>query len=153
MGHDDFCLFAEWLLKQEPNLPQHLRAAAMRTVISRAYYGAFHAAIRFLTQMGITIPSTEVNPHKRVLDLLSNTGDVPVDGAIVQMRGLRDERNTADYRLSDKQAEAPAHAQDRLDDATDIAACLNTCRTNATRFSAVTAKVVTAANKLFLGKS
>jgi hypothetical protein len=118
--------FAFWQLAdrliQNEGCPEGFRSAA-----SRAYYAAFHSASEFLTEMGVTIPRT-ANRHDKVPAILTGTGDPAIDAAGVKLGNLREERNRADYDLSDQDAETEVFARLRLNEASDIIAAINTCR-------------------------
>ena len=72
------------------------------------------------------------------LTILGNTGDAALDAAKSFLNTLRDERNAADYDLSDANVETEANARLRLGNAFDVIAELNRCRLDAARFATVT---------------
>lgn len=76
--------------------------ARLRTAVSRAYYGAFHAARELLEDCGIGFPPKELfggDVHRKVRFCLANSGDE--DAALIanKLSDLRSQRNYADYDL------------------------------------------------------
>lgn len=128
-----FVDLAERLIGNEKN-PEGFRSA-----ISRAYYGAFLQAEDFLGRMNVYLVTDK--KHQELLQILADSGDSDVDEAAAMLGDLRDERNRADYKLSDRGVEIEVHAQQCLDHAKDILAKLNGCRIIPTRFHAATVKI------------
>ena len=77
--------------------------AAFRTAVSRAYYGAFHAAVALIREMGVLLP---VGPesHQKVRFCLSESGNALGVQAGESLQILRQERNCADYDLDEPTA-------------------------------------------------
>lgn len=76
--------------------------ADRRTAMSRAYYGAFHVARRFLINCGICFSHKETYAaeiHRKVQYCLSECGNIEALRASGHLRSLRDRRNEADYDL------------------------------------------------------
>lgn len=74
----------------------------LRTAVSRAYYGAFHAASELLDECGVVFPPKEIygaEIHGKVRFCLANADSG--DAALVANRlsALRRQRNQADYDL------------------------------------------------------
>lgn len=136
----DFCDLAERLIQNEKN------AEGFRSAISRAYYGAFHQAVDFLTRLSIYLVTT--NKHEEVYLLLVNSGDASMNQAASALRALRDERNVTDYDLWDQSVEVEVRAQTALDDARDIIAKLNGCRLSTSRMATVTTQLRATVNRL-----
>ncbi len=72
----------------------------LRSAVSRAYYGAFHAARDLLESCGVLVPRHDV--HDKLQWCLRNSGDEELAKVGESLDGLRRHRNTADYNLSDK---------------------------------------------------
>lgn len=144
----DLYTLADWLIKNKP-CPEGFRTSA-----SRAYYGAFHTALRFLEEMGIAIPSGK-NKHEVVPDILAFAADAAIVEAGAKLHGLRGERNRADYDLTDPDAQTQGFAELRLAECAQIIGVINTCRqgrhTPGTRYHAVKAAVQRWAQLLFMG--
>jgi hypothetical protein len=88
----EFIRLAGWLAATRPNDP------ALRTAVSRAYYGAFHLAKEFLDELGFpTLASAE--GHASIVRDLQSCGSSDALTAGGLLRDLRTERNDADYRL------------------------------------------------------
>ncbi len=87
----DFFALAEELIEGDTE-------AHWRSAVSRGYYAAFHVARLLLGRCGFRVPESE-RSHKYVSDRLSNSGDPAVNRAGLDLDGLRDERNRADYDL------------------------------------------------------
>ncbi len=92
MDANDFIEVAEQLLK-DGNEPR------LRTAVSRAYYGAFHAARRFLQDCGVEVPKSDV--HEKLRWCLQESSSPDLASASRQLDALRAARNKADYDLSD----------------------------------------------------
>lgn len=120
MKPDAFFELAEWLADEKKT------PASLRSAISRAYYGAFHTAIRFLDAMGIALLRTD-SKHERVPDLLYHSGDVDLLLAGRTLVDLRSDRNLADYQLDDPDPEQESTARGHLQKARRVIGILNTC--------------------------
>jgi hypothetical protein len=88
-GHDFLMLAGRLAAASNPT------EATCRTVISRAYYGAFHIARRALEDIGVKVGSN----HGHVWRLLQVSGDEIVEDAGDMLTGLHSERVHADYHL------------------------------------------------------
>ena len=76
-----------------------LDPAVCRSVISRAYYAAFHVARDLLAGFGFTTPRAD-RAHEYLYRRLNNCGLATVRVAANQFHGLRSHRNQADYAFS-----------------------------------------------------
>jgi uncharacterized protein (UPF0332 family) len=94
MNPEDFIAVAR-VLATGPN------QAHWRSAVSRAYYGAFHVAMRFLASLGITFSKT-ASAHEKVAFCLRAANDGALTEAARKLATLREIRNTADYRLDDR---------------------------------------------------
>jgi uncharacterized protein (UPF0332 family) len=152
---NDFRTIADWLLNNSPPPNGFCAPVGFRSSVSRAYYGAFHTAIQVLERMGITIPSTS-NKHDKAPDILEHTEDGPIMKAAEKLKNLREERNKADYNLSNKLVETQDFARLRLMEADSITSQLNTFLTSSAttngRFEKARVKAKKHADILFLGK-
>ena len=72
--------------------------AEWRCAVSRAYYGAFHVARRFMRRLGFVTPRAD-QAHAYLWLRLSNCGEIQVQSAGSELNRLRRERNRADYDL------------------------------------------------------
>lgn len=84
--------------------------AELRTAVSRAYYGAFHAARELLEESGVCFPSRELfgaQIHTKVRYCLANADDN--DAALIasKLSDLRSQRNYADYDLKTDRFSVP----------------------------------------------
>jgi uncharacterized protein (UPF0332 family) len=140
MQPQSFLDLAERLIASEKN------PAGFRSAISRAYYGAFLQAEDFLRRMNVFLAKDK--KHQEIVQILADTGDADVNEASSMLGDLRDERNRADYKMDDKDAEIEAHAQQCVDNAKDLVAKLNGCRIAGSRFQAVALKIQTEVKRL-----
>jgi len=103
-----------------------------RSAISRAYYGAYHLAVQFLSEVGKTVPE---NPqgHEIAYRLLYNATVQPARDAAHNLNELRGVRNRADYRLSQRGMDSLANARDKVQMALLVKSKLDECRTAANR--------------------
>jgi uncharacterized protein (UPF0332 family) len=72
--------------------------ARFRSSVSRAYYGAFHVARAFLTEMGVHLLKN-ASGHAELYRLLWSSGHSDARGAARLLNDLRRDRNAADYDL------------------------------------------------------
>lgn len=76
--------------------------AELRTAVSRAYYGAFHAARELLEECGIRFPPKQLfgaDVHRKVRYCLANANNKDSMLAADRLHSLRWKRNGADYDL------------------------------------------------------
>ena len=89
----EFLEFAAFLAAQNRN------ESARRSAVSRAYYGAFHLAREFLTELGVDVPANATG-HEFVVLRLENCGYSEAYEAGSLLADIRTERNRADYDLA-----------------------------------------------------
>jgi len=70
--------------------------AEWRSAVSRAYYGAFHAARGLMRDLGFVVPRAD-RAHAYLWLRLSNGGEAEVVRAGADLNSLRSDRNRADY--------------------------------------------------------
>jgi len=81
------------------DLAGEFREADWRSAISRGYYAAFHVANDFMRRCGFSAPQGG-DAHGYAWIRLSNSKDVRLAKAGRDLNDLRQERNAADYGLS-----------------------------------------------------
>lgn len=105
--------------------------ADRRTAVSRAYYGAFHVARRFLIDCGIYFSQKETYAaeiHRKVQYCLSECGYSDAVKASGHLRSLRDRRNEADYDLESAEFNTTASVLASVRVATEIVDVIQRCR-------------------------
>ena len=107
-------------------------AAACRSAISRAYYGAFHVVKSFLASLGIR-PPRNANTHVFLQRSLKNSGVPLASEAGRFLADLFSDRLSADYDLAKGQVESVAYARMRVETAERIRIAIQTCDTDTTR--------------------
>jgi hypothetical protein len=114
----ELMVLAEWLAAR-PGEPEG------RAAVSRAYYAAFHVARMLVEEgCGIILPGgPEV--HKKLQFCLEQSQDAALMKIADRLQSLRDQRNRADYKLTDSKFASPANVQGQLKSARDIIAELN----------------------------
>jgi uncharacterized protein (UPF0332 family) len=112
MNAEDFIAFAETVLPSQP------QGAACRSVISRAYYGAFHLASSLLADQGI---ATDHNHGHLQHDFLYSAHAVSCEIGVL-LQELHSTRVEADYRLRNRRTEDPAIANEALESAKRVLA-------------------------------
>ncbi|HUY33665.1 MAG TPA: HEPN domain-containing protein [Pirellulales bacterium] len=119
MDPTEFIEVAEQLLEDgdEPHL---------RTAVSRAYYGAFHVARRFLQNCGVEVPRSDV--HDKLRWCLQQSGSQDLEIASRQLDALRAERNKADYDLNDARFKKASRARLQVKTARAIVASVDSSR-------------------------
>jgi hypothetical protein len=83
--------------------------AELRSAVSRAYYGAFHAALLKLEECGVRLPES-AEAHKKACYCL----EVVTKPAAVALEELRKKRNEADYRLSSAEYRDPTFVSSQV---------------------------------------
>jgi uncharacterized protein (UPF0332 family) len=100
--------------------------ARYRTAVSRAYYGAYHIAVDFLSQLGQRVPGNHTG-HEQVYRLLFKSN---VEEAMDVARGLselRSARNRADYDLRSRRFQSASDAMDKAELAHKVRHWLERC--------------------------
>lgn len=106
--------------------------ADLRTCVSRAYYGAYRAAIEFLENCGVTLPRS-VDSHTKFRWCLDEAKHPAASLASAQLDSLRLDRNQADYDLRNKRFQKRSNVVMSLQGARDVVDALATCNTAADR--------------------
>ena len=107
-------------------------AAAYRTAISRAYYGAFNVAKDLTTLLGHDPPQGQ-NTHKWTSLVLSNCGQPNGTMAGGFLGDLHKSRLDADYQLAKQNVENQQAAIDCVELATEILRLLSLCEASEAR--------------------
>jgi uncharacterized protein (UPF0332 family) len=98
--------------------------ANWRTVVSRAYYSAFHVARSLFADLNFTVPRAD-RAHQYLVYRLSNCGESAVEQAGRELDTLRRLRNRADYDdfpvITQPQAAAAVQLTDGIIQALDAA--------------------------------
>jgi hypothetical protein len=102
-------------------------AASCRSVVRRAYYGAFHIARDFLSQLGVVAPKS-ANTHVFVQHRLAQSGVEPAMDAASLLADLHMDRIEADYELQKTGVETSSFARACVERAVRIESALETCR-------------------------
>ncbi|MCK4292512.1 MAG: hypothetical protein KAY65_04900 [Planctomycetes bacterium] len=72
--------------------------AALRSAVSRGYYGLFHLIKRFVEDNVQTL-TKDAESHRKVYQYLNNCGLREIEEVAGNLNELRDDRNDADYDL------------------------------------------------------
>jgi uncharacterized protein (UPF0332 family) len=120
MTGDEFVVCAERLARSSAE-------ADLRSAVSRAYFGAFHAARSLLQDSGVRLPKTE-QVHVKVGFCLQDCGEANAGHAGQQLEVLRLERRRADYDLDDGRFTDGRKARSEVARARDILGALDLCR-------------------------
>ena len=120
MNGDDFIQLAG-------KLATHSEPAALRSAVSRAYYGAFHLAGEFLAEIDRPVPRN-ANAHVLLARTLQSLGHPDARGAGSLSGDLHSDRIKADYRLDDLRVETTAFARVSVETAHEIRSALDQCR-------------------------
>jgi len=100
--------------------------AECRSAVSRAYYGAFHAALALLARTGILLPPGP-EAHQKVRFCLLQSGEIPGTEAGEKLESLRRERNLADYDLRQSRSETSQLARRQVRVGLEIMNCVEMC--------------------------
>jgi uncharacterized protein (UPF0332 family) len=123
MTGDDFIALASRLLLSNIGDPE----ARYRSAVSRAYYGAYHLAIEFLSGIGFRVPGNS-ECHEQAYRALFNSGNADAAEAARLLNDLRAARNEADYKLNKKRLALEANARADIETAGSFQAALRKCR-------------------------
>jgi len=122
MDGNDFIDFAS-----ELSATDGIGPAACRTVVSRAYYGAFHLALALVNEFGFFGRRTD-NEHRWVQWHFQNC-KLPLAQEIGRaLQNLHESRKEADYHLARHQPDSPANATACVLRAEQIRKKLGECR-------------------------
>lgn len=108
MTGNDFLEFARKAIVMHRGSP-----AALRSVVSRAYYGVFHLARDFLEDLAFQSPKDE-NSHRFVLIQFANADDPTATDTATLLGELHERRKRADHDLDDGRYETETFAADAL---------------------------------------
>lgn len=112
-------------------LATHAAEAHWRSAVSRAYYGAFHVALRLLHSLGVSLPKA-ASAHEKVAYCLQNADDVVLKEAGRKLASLREMRNAADYRLEDRRVASAAFAATQVGEAEEIVSAIRLAEEDST---------------------
>jgi hypothetical protein len=98
--------------------------AAVRSAVSRAYYGAFHLAREFLDELTVTVPAN-LRSHAFVRQCLIGSGVADAVFAGGALHDLHTERIRADYELEDARFRTFVYARARVEKAETIRSLLD----------------------------
>lgn len=87
-------------LMEDSNIPLDLEEAKLRSIVSRAYYAAYHKALILLEEkLGFQIDKNnkDKSDHRQVIDECKNGGDRRLVDVGVRLETLFSTRNQADY--------------------------------------------------------
>lgn len=101
--------------------------AAIRSAVSRAYYGAFHLTLQFLAELGVPTPANAAS-HVLIQHCMIGSGHAEAQRAGRLLSSLHTDRITADYRLSDTRIASFEAARMRVEMADTIRSILEACR-------------------------
>jgi hypothetical protein len=104
-----------------------------RAAVSRAYYGAYHAAQELIAEeCGVVLPRG-ADAHQTIHRCLMNCQDVVLRDAGSRLESLREERNRADYDLDDARFAKAANVHVQVEKAKVVAAQIASAQANVTR--------------------
>ena len=101
--------------------------AAIRTIIGRAYYGAFHCTLEYLEDLGFRIPAN-ANAHGIVRRYLSASAHEDTCRIGRMLQDLHSYRIRADYRLHDTRFQHFQTARIYVENAEEVRLILERCR-------------------------
>lgn len=111
MNPAEFIRYAESILNRPAPIP-----AALRSVTSRAYYGAYH----------LTCALFEFKTDRKIIDMWLKACSHPDARKLGSLLGnLQTSRNLADYQLDQQSAESPNSARRAIELAREIEALLS----------------------------
>lgn len=119
MKSEEFIDYAERLVVQPTAIPPQIRS-----ITSRAYYGAYHLAARFIANL-TRVSRSKHDAH--VWLTASRHPDAHEAGKLLAI--LNSYRIKADYHLDDNVAELPATARLNVEFARDVQRLLLCCET------------------------
>lgn len=121
MTGDGFLDFARKAIVMHRGMP-----AAMRSVVSRAYYGIYHLTRRYLEELGFPTPKDE-SAHRFALVHLANAENEAATDLAALLGEIHERRKRADYDVDDARYETEAFAADTIARADRAARVLECC--------------------------
>jgi hypothetical protein len=106
--------------------------AAQRSVVSRAYFGAFHAVRDWLADLGFVVTRND-SSHSEISRWLVGSGHSPAIEIGRRIGILRAVRNRADYDLNDPASGSSAFAAQHLASGRWIIASIASCNAEPAR--------------------
>jgi uncharacterized protein (UPF0332 family) len=83
-------------------LAQMRTEPALRSAVSRAYYGAYHCCIQLLREFGFQF-SKDASAHEKVAAYFNNAAINEIQATADTLTHLRRRRNSADYDIASKE--------------------------------------------------
>jgi uncharacterized protein (UPF0332 family) len=83
-------------------LAQMRTEPALRSAVSRAYYGAYHCCLQLLREFGLQF-SKDASAHEKVAAYLNNAAINEIQATADTLTHLRRRRNSADYDIASKE--------------------------------------------------
>jgi uncharacterized protein (UPF0332 family) len=90
---DDYLKLAKDLII--PDIQRKSDEACLRTAVSRAYYSAYHKALKYATKKGYSRP--KINSHKALIDFLANDNDKEIKAISAKLSIIKKDRVRCDY--------------------------------------------------------
>jgi uncharacterized protein (UPF0332 family) len=90
------------------------RPSDLRSAVSRAYYGSYHAALELLESAGVRFTKGTPEAHTKMSQCLDNSNVTDAEKVARELNSLRDDRNTADYDMADTVFEKSTNVQFRI---------------------------------------
>jgi uncharacterized protein (UPF0332 family) len=90
------------------NCDSQIEEAKYRTIVSRAYYAAFHNSSLYMKNVLGIPPITGPGAHQWVIDNLNNSSDLKANEAAAKLKTLKWSRRIADYDSDKKTKERHA---------------------------------------------
>jgi uncharacterized protein (UPF0332 family) len=150
MTGDDFLRFGSRLAGQ-------YRAsgdpAALRSAVSRCYYGVFHVAQALLERLGHHHKGKLDNPHLFVQRCLQHSGESTAQEAGYLLQTLHQHRKNADYDIDTPNYETVRFVEIAIGHAHAIREKLRTCEFEESARTSIATGVTTYWNKLRSGPS
>ena len=115
-----------------------LDKAALRSAVSRAYYGAFNYGRHLLRCFGFTHIANNVRNHGEVWHYFENCGNADVENAGRKLANLGSDRVKADYQLDNQKFEKIQNVQCSLMNAQNIISEFDNCMASSQKVTAVT---------------
>jgi hypothetical protein len=102
------------------------RESDLRSAVSRAYYGAYHVALDYVSRAGVSLP-TAADSHEKLVWCLEAGGHDLAAKVAVRLGLLRRDRNVADYDLRDTRFQSALNVRIQLDRVRELMAALDAC--------------------------
>src|SRR5689334_13430925 len=102
-------------------------ASDLRSSVSRAYYACYHAALSLCTGYGIRFSKNSTESHSKMPQCFDNCNVAIAKEVGKRLVSLREDRNSADYTMTDSMTEDAGNVALRIAIADEVMEAVDQC--------------------------